>query len=86
MNTEDVNKEDLEQGVYCQKGVPGCFCKVGRPYEYQCKDCRDTREKSDNKDYCVCPPDNNPVPEAIREMEFCKKYSLSKEVLKNRVY
>lgn len=46
----------MEETHTCKKGIEGCFCKVGWPYEKQCPDCRDTRQKGDNDSYCVCPP------------------------------
>jgi hypothetical protein len=44
MKLRDVDKEKMKDGEYCHKGMPGCFCKAGWPYEYMCADCRDHRE------------------------------------------
>jgi hypothetical protein len=57
MNIRDIDRKKMEAGEYCQKGVSGCFCAVGFPYEYMCEDCRDGREISDKYSYCVCGPD-----------------------------
>lgn len=56
MKNKDVDEEKLQNGEYCQKGSPGCFCKVGWPYERMCPDCRDGRAPGDNRSYCVCSP------------------------------
>jgi len=56
MKESEVDEVKLANGEYCQKGVTGCFCKGGRPYERQCSKCRDTRQLGDDRDYCVCPP------------------------------
>ena len=56
MDIKDVIKTLLKQGEYCLKGCPGCFCRVGWPYEKMCPDCRDNREEWDDTSFCVCPP------------------------------
>lgn len=57
MKNEDVNEEDLKAGRYCWKGVPGCFCSAGWPYERQCPDCRDNWKDGQHRDSCcICPP------------------------------
>lgn len=58
MKNEDVNEELLSSGSYCRKGIDGCFCKVGWPYERICPHCRDGRYPGDDRDYCICPPKN----------------------------
>jgi hypothetical protein len=55
MKDEDVNEYELERGSYCCKEVPGCFCRVGFPYERMCPDCRDGRSENEKKSYCICP-------------------------------
>jgi hypothetical protein len=55
MKIEDVDLVKQEDGDYCRKGVPGCFCRVGWPYELQCPDCRDTK-LADKYSFCGCPP------------------------------
>jgi hypothetical protein len=54
MRLEDVDPVKEENGDYCRKKCPGCFCAVGWPYELQCPDCRDGDR--DKYSYCVCPP------------------------------
>ena len=56
MRSDNVIPEMLDKGKYCNDGVPGCYCKVGFPYEEQCVDCRDTRDKGDDESRCVCGP------------------------------
>ena len=63
MLEQDIDKIKLSKGEYCRKGLDTCFCLVGRPYGRMCPNCRDTREKWDNKDYCVCEPDDVEVNE-----------------------
>ena len=42
----------------CRKGTPGCYCKIGWPYDEQCPDCRDDWNEGEFRDsYCICPPD-----------------------------
>ncbi len=54
MKNEDVNEIKLKIGDYCYKGIDGCFCKVGYPYERMCLICRDNRIKGDDKSFCIC--------------------------------
>lgn len=56
--TIDIGK--LKAGEYCRKGIPGCFCKVGWPYERQCPDCRDNKN-ADKFSYCSCPPEKSHI-------------------------
>lgn len=55
MNLIDVDPAKQENGEYCRKKCPGCFCAVGWPYELQCPDCRGTK-LADKYSYCGCPP------------------------------
>ena len=60
MKNADVDDGKLERGDYCYKQSPRCFCGVGWPYERMCPDCRDGRKPGDDRDYCVCPPEEEP--------------------------
>jgi predicted amidophosphoribosyltransferase len=52
-----VLKEKLDDGGYCKKGISGCACDLGWPYEMQCPDCRDKWEEHAFRDsYCICSP------------------------------
>ena len=62
MLNKDVDESKLSSGEYCQKKIPGCFCKVGWPYERMCSNCRDGRKPGDNQSVCICPPKDN-IPE-----------------------
>ena len=53
---------EQEYNDNCEKGIRGCYCRVGWPYEKMCPDCRDTRDSWDNKSYCVCPPRDDICP------------------------
>jgi hypothetical protein len=61
MKLEDVDPVKEENGDYCRKGVPGCFCAIGWPYEKQCPDCRGT-PLADKYSYCGCEPDDSKWP------------------------
>lgn len=57
MLNSNVQEILLALGEYCHKGVPGCFCRAGWPYERQCPNCRDSWKPGSFRDsYCVCPP------------------------------
>ena len=45
----------VDQDPLCKRGIAGCYCLAGFPYEKQCADCRDI-EGRDPYSYCVCPP------------------------------
>jgi len=55
MKNGDVDEKKLGSGEYCRSKAPGCFCKVGWPYERQCRYCRDLTSAGADS-YCVCPP------------------------------
>ena len=63
MLEQDIDKIKLSKGEYCRKGLDTCFCLVGYPYERMCPNCRVTRVVGDDKDYCVCGPDDEEVNE-----------------------
>lgn len=58
MRNKDVDEKKLKNGEYCQKGVSGCFCKVGWPCERLHPDCRDKEDgqTGNRTSYCICPP------------------------------
>lgn len=42
---------------WCNKGVQGCYCRVGWPRSKQCPDCRWPKGETRFRDsYCECPP------------------------------
>jgi hypothetical protein len=43
----------------CRIGLSNCLCQVGYPYELQCHDCRNRKDRIDNG-YCVCTPVKTP--------------------------
>lgn len=48
-----------EENPYCLKGIGGCYCKVGRPENEICPDCKDDRKPNDEFSkycYCICSP------------------------------
>lgn len=58
MDNCDVDEKKLKNGEYCLKGIPGCFCKVGWPYERQCSECRDSWGDNFRDSFCICPPED----------------------------
>lgn len=48
--------EDPWKPQYCKRGLEGCYCERGFPYEAMCLDCRDGRAPWDIYSRCVCPP------------------------------
>jgi hypothetical protein len=78
MEYKDVDAKKLVGGGYCRKGVEGCFCAVGWPYELMCSDCRDSRIKGDDKSYCVCPPKETEIKKEriSKAKEECDKYGI----------
>lgn len=55
MSNSTLTEEQIEQGLGCQKGMPGCYCGIGWPLERMCPDCRDQPNR-DRGSYCVCGP------------------------------
>jgi hypothetical protein len=44
------------QTLVCRIGLEfGCYCSIGWPYEKQCIECRDKKNRIDSG-YCACVP------------------------------
>lgn len=53
-----ASREQIAHGEACLSGVPGCYCRVGFPYEEMCPACRDEPGRNRHS-RCECPPDSD---------------------------